>query len=177
MPLPWKRPAESRRGRQRRRRLAAAISLLPIVAAGCALLGAGAGAGAATGAVAGDRLSPHAPAVAVALEPARDVAAVGARGDTLWLRRAYSLVGRVSVERGDTLWLALSEARGAEGTMSFARAEHGATATVVRGPGVNVRVINREPAVTEGALLGGVIGLVAVTFGVIVLLLWAARSS
>ena len=156
------------------------VLLVALMPTGCMLfVGAvvgGAAVGAAAASAATDGRNAGAargagPAVAVTLSPARDVAAVGGvPADTTWVRGAVSLIGRVVETRGDTLRLALTEGRGPAGVATFPSGWE-PRVDIVQGAGVQVRVISRAPAQTDGAFVGAFLASAAVTAGLFLALL------
>ena len=144
----------------------AALVLVTLAVTGCALTVSAAAGGAVVGVVTGGAVARRAEArvagaaVTVTFSPPRDVMAVGsAPDDTTWVRGAVSLGGRVTAAHGDTLRVALSEARGAAGPATFP-AHRQPTTSIVRGAGVTVRVLSRRPALTDGAFVGALAGIV-----------------
>jgi hypothetical protein len=173
------RPRPSRNATRRERAAIAPVLLVLLVpilllALGpnaCMLFVVGAAGGAALGAsTAGpaERRSVQpgsdvGASVAVALAPARDVAAVGGvPADTTWVPGAVVLLGRVTEARGDTLRIALSEGRGSAGTATFP-SSFAPTVELVRGAGVAVRVLSRVPAQTNAAAMGMLVGTIVAT--------------
>lgn len=148
------------------------IVLVSLAATGCAIVAGAAAGGAAVGVVAGRAVAGQdagaGSAVAVTFDPSRDLVAVGRMpGDTVRVRGAVSLVGRVTVERGDTLRVMLSEARGSDGPATFPARRQPVT-SIVRGEGVSVRVINRRPALTDGMFVGALVGATAAFLALVV---------
>jgi hypothetical protein len=98
----------------------------------------------------------------VRFTPPRDVYGVRSTRDTLVLRQASALLGRVDSSIGDTLVLSGAEVQMGLETQPLPR---GTKVTVVRGEGFAMEVINQHPfraeLVTLVVIPGIILGLLA----------------
>lgn len=138
-----------------------ALALVPLLG-GCAALAVPVGVAA---------IAPHLPpasdtsrathpsgaAVRATLEPARRVAAVGARGDTTWLDATTLVVGTVAHTRGDTLWVALTTQRDVRGETRHWGRRRKALVSLVPGPDVRVARIATNARAGDVLLVGGIL--------------------
>lgn len=100
---------------------------------------------------------PTGAAVRATLEPARRVAAVGARGDTTWLDVTTLVVGTVARTRGDTLWVALTTQRDVRGETRHWGRRREALVSLVPGSDVRVARIARNACAGDALVVGSLV--------------------
>jgi len=113
-------------------------------------------------------MAPAKPAVRLVFDPARDLAAVTADGDSVVLRGVAELVGRVVRDSADTIAVMITTIR-RDGAESPSGVASGTVAAVRRDSIVRVEVISQHPQAVE-------IGVTAVTIGLLLSLLYFASQ-
>ena len=149
-----------RRATLRSKAMLLTLALLPAGLGGCAVLAGGAALGAAGGVVASRDIRVRSGvSVRVAFARPRDVALVGARGDTTVVQRVESLVGRAEHVQGDSIWLIVSESRSATARETYPR-DVARAVVDSRSSGATITPLANRPAyVTAGALAGAAAGV------------------